>query len=163
MTRDFAPNTPSTPVVLDVSKEEADLICQIAARAHAMNPEREKRAYMADIDATHRCGCALRLADLLAADDLNFSHDIGGIVRHLDRKTGKLGGNFLPRFALVAAAPPRTVFFSPDAMTNQSVAVVFTEEEWEALQGPLFDVWSGLLAQQESMAEAPPPSPSMPN
>jgi len=51
-----------------------------------------------DISAVHAT-CPLRLADLLDADRFNFIHDLGGIKRHLNRKTGKLGGFFLPRFA----------------------------------------------------------------
>lgn len=35
---------------------------------------------------------------LLAADDANFMHDIGGISRHIDRETGELTGCFVPRF-----------------------------------------------------------------
>lgn len=35
---------------------------------------------------------------LLAADNFNFIHDVGGIGSHMDRVTGKLGGFFLPRF-----------------------------------------------------------------
>lgn len=59
------------------------------------------------------------MMDLLAADGMNgnppirldvllhkfkdsdFMHDIGGIYRHLDRKTGKLTGCFLPRCAVM--------------------------------------------------------------
>ncbi len=41
---------------------------------------------------------------LLAADDFNFMHDIGGISRHIDRSTGRIGGHFLPRCTLKAAA-----------------------------------------------------------
>lgn len=51
-----------------------------------------------DIVAAHCNGCPLRLADLLAADDCDFNHDIFGIRRHLDRKTGRLTGCFVPRF-----------------------------------------------------------------
>lgn len=36
---------------------------------------------------------------LLAADDFNFAHDMGGIARHVNRKTGQLEDCFLPRFA----------------------------------------------------------------
>jgi hypothetical protein len=39
-------------------------------------------------------------ARLLAADDFNFMHDVGGISRHMDRDTGKLGDLFVPRFTL---------------------------------------------------------------
>ncbi|MBK1793395.1 hypothetical protein JHL21_02645 [Devosia sp. WQ 349] len=41
---------------------------------------------------------------LIAADDFNFLHDIGGISRHVDRTTGHLGGCFLPRHTLPQAA-----------------------------------------------------------
>jgi hypothetical protein len=37
---------------------------------------------------------------LMAADDINFLHDLAGISRHIDRETGSLGGHFLPRFTL---------------------------------------------------------------
>lgn len=52
-----------------------------------------------DLVACHRNGSPLRLSDLLAADDFNFTHDIVGIARHMDRATGKLAGLFRPRFA----------------------------------------------------------------
>ncbi|OGP23908.1 MAG: hypothetical protein A2X99_05760 [Deltaproteobacteria bacterium GWB2_55_19] len=51
------------------------------------------------ISAVHANGCPLRLKDFLKADSLNFAHDMFGIQRHLDRKTGKLENCFLPRFA----------------------------------------------------------------
>lgn len=37
---------------------------------------------------------------LIAADDFNFMHDIGGISRHMDRETGHLTGHFMPRFTV---------------------------------------------------------------
>ncbi len=51
-----------------------------------------------DISAV-RAQIPLRLEDLLGADNFNFSHDMAGIRRHLDRSTGELTGFFLPRFA----------------------------------------------------------------
>jgi len=51
-----------------------------------------------DISAVH-VHCPLRLADLLAADRFNFAHDMRGIQRHINRKTGELENFFLPRFA----------------------------------------------------------------
>lgn len=36
---------------------------------------------------------------LMAFDDFNFLHDLGGISRHMDRQTGKIGGCFLIRSA----------------------------------------------------------------
>ena len=51
-----------------------------------------------DIAAVHgRIG--LRLEEFAEADDLNFSHDIGGIYKHLNRETGDLEDCFLPRFS----------------------------------------------------------------
>lgn len=52
-----------------------------------------------DITATHKNGNPLRLRDLLEADDLNFTHDVFGIERHLDRRTGQLADMFRPRFS----------------------------------------------------------------
>ena len=36
---------------------------------------------------------------LLLADRFNFSHDICGISRHMNRETGRLENCFVPRFA----------------------------------------------------------------
>ena len=47
--------------------------------------------------------CSERLRDLLAADDLNFIHDVFGIAGLLDRRTGQLGDCFSPRFTDTAA------------------------------------------------------------
>ena len=52
-----------------------------------------------DIVATHTHGCPLALQALLDADEGDFLHDIGGINRHLDRDTGRLGDGFIPRYA----------------------------------------------------------------
>jgi hypothetical protein len=52
-----------------------------------------------DLEATHANGCPLDFAKLLACDDFDFLHDIGGIAMHLDRSTGVLKDCFLPRLA----------------------------------------------------------------
>lgn len=44
----------------------------------------------------------INLSALIEADDFNFYHDLSGIVRHMDRETGKLTGLFVPRFARAA-------------------------------------------------------------
>ena len=51
-----------------------------------------------DLYATHG-DCGLKFAALLAADDFNFVHDLGGIRAHMNRRTGKLDNHFLPRFS----------------------------------------------------------------
>jgi len=52
-----------------------------------------------DLTATHMNGNPLRLADLLVADDANFAHDVFGIRRHINRRTGQLENCFVPRFS----------------------------------------------------------------
>lgn len=52
-----------------------------------------------DLTATHSNGCPLDFHKLLQFNDFNFTHDIAGIARHLDRSTGELRGCFLPRCA----------------------------------------------------------------
>lgn len=85
---------------------ERELIEQIAARAvqmmkahrHAKEMRTRTEVEM-DLCATHASGNPLRLADLLAANDFNFAHDVFGIERHLDRDTGQLLDFFSPRFS----------------------------------------------------------------
>lgn len=88
-------------VKFDVTREEAAVIRQIAARAHRMAADAGWNyatidASM-DVTAAHSNGCPLRLERLLEADDFNFAHDVFGIRRHIDRETGELGNCFSPR------------------------------------------------------------------
>ena len=53
-----------------------------------------------DIAAAHLNGCPLKLDELLHADDFNFLHDVFGIMNNINRQTGKLENNFLPRYAV---------------------------------------------------------------
>lgn len=81
---------------------ERQVIFAIATRAGHIIKEHKLRLAMSDVAmdiiACHCNGCPLRLDDLLAADDTNFIHDVFGINRHLDRKTGALKDCFYPRF-----------------------------------------------------------------
>lgn len=85
------------------TKTDAQKILKLAQRASKMaGPLSVKYPIMeADMDLTacHLNGCELNLDGLIAADDFNFSHDLFGIRRHINRSTGKLEGCFLPRFA----------------------------------------------------------------
>ena len=82
---------------------EQQVIEHIAKRASAMaaaNGFRDPRMEaLMDVEACHCNGTPLRLLELAEADDFNFAHDVFGIRRHIDRKTGRLGDCFLPRFA----------------------------------------------------------------
>lgn len=93
---------PATNNVKFTSDEAAvEIIGSIADRAASNGCDR--LSTMMDVSATHANGNPLRLADLLAANDFNFFHDIYGIARHLDRETGKLMNCFSPRFSARAA------------------------------------------------------------
>jgi len=91
-------------ISFETTKEDGAIIEQIADRACKVWPEGDRLNFVMDLTATHANGCPLKLAELLAADDFNFAHDVAGIYRHLDRNdssptAGKLLNCFLPRFA----------------------------------------------------------------
>lgn len=93
-----------TPHPMDGARTaEMTLIGQIADRAvmlyakHSVRVERLDT--FLDVTAVHQRIQPLRLSDLLAADDLNFIHDITGINRHLDRDNYRLNDGFSPRFS----------------------------------------------------------------
>lgn len=85
------------------SKHEARTISAIAQRAVAIAASAGwKYEFMdadMDITACHANGNPLKLDELLAADEFNFTHDVFGIRRHLNRKTGKLEDYFSPRYS----------------------------------------------------------------
>lgn len=87
-----------------VSNSDADIISQITDRAWSIDWLRasytDKMAMAMDVTAVHANGNRLRLADLLAADDFNFAHDMSGICNCLDRSTGQLTRHFRPRFSV---------------------------------------------------------------
>lgn len=91
-----------TTASFDATTEDRDLIAKIVARAEIVYGHLTKNQRLnltMDITAAHANNQPLRLADLLAADDFNFRHDLDGISKHLDRSTGKLTNHFLPRFS----------------------------------------------------------------
>lgn len=90
-----------------VSPEEAVVIRQIAGRAVAVarlhGVEYTMRDAEMDITAVHANGCPLDLVGLLDAPEPDFGHDVLGIRRRVDRRTGELGGCFCPRYAMLDA------------------------------------------------------------
>jgi hypothetical protein len=97
-TRTAAQTTDGAEVSFAVSADDRELVTRIVQRASGMWGSFDKLSLTMDIEACHANGNPLRLADLLAADDFNFSHDVAGINRHIDRNTGKLMDCFVPRF-----------------------------------------------------------------
>lgn len=80
------------------TKKESRLIEQIVDRVlETWGNGFNRRDITMDITATHTNGCPLRLEELLKFDRFNFAHDIMGISNCIDRRTGKLLHNFLPR------------------------------------------------------------------
>ncbi len=80
-------------------KEEMRTIEKIVDRAKNKYNEIDRLSLSMDIGACHANGNPLNLSELLEADDLNFFHDVFGIMKHLNRKTGKLEDFFSPRFS----------------------------------------------------------------
>jgi hypothetical protein len=83
----------------NVTSEDRSLISSIVDRAMPSFGAFDRMSLEMDITAVHANGNPPCLTELLLADDFNFSHDVFGIVRHLDRRTGTLGDCFVPRFS----------------------------------------------------------------
>jgi hypothetical protein len=83
----------------NASRDEMLLIIKIAYRAKRLLPSRDLLGSTMDITACHLNGCPLKLEDLFKSDEENFLHDVCGISRHINRRTGKLLHCFLPRFS----------------------------------------------------------------
>ena len=81
------------------SKRDSELIEQAVARALEIMPHLDRVAVGMDLTACHANGTPLDLEKLLAFPDADFLHDLGGISRHMDKKTGRLGDCFVPRCA----------------------------------------------------------------
>lgn len=81
-----------------------ETICRIADRAEALYDRlnlimpTDRMGLIMDIDYTHR-QFDLDLEAWLASDDGNFSHDLGGILRHWDRDLMAMTDGFTPRYA----------------------------------------------------------------
>lgn len=81
------------------TREDHETIIAIVRRARSMPGCVDALELNMDITAAHLNGCPLKLKELLSAPDFDFAHDVFGIQRHIDRRTGKLGNFFLPRYA----------------------------------------------------------------
>lgn len=85
----------------NVTAEEHDIIVAIAKRVLHENqdyPDSQQTLVM-DLTAVHANGTPLKLRELLDAEAFDFTHDIYGIRRHINRGNGKLENCFLPRYA----------------------------------------------------------------
>lgn len=79
----------------------AAIVTRAEAKAESMGVPFHRPSVMMDITAAHCNGCALDLDKLAEAPDFDFVHDVWGISRHINRRTGKLEDCFAPRCAFI--------------------------------------------------------------
>ena len=86
-----------------ISTSEMGLIDRIVDRVMEENPKAslDRVNTQMDLVAAHLNCVPLDLKKMLKASPFDLAHDVFGIVRHIDRETGQLGGCFLPRCAQV--------------------------------------------------------------
>ncbi len=97
-------------ITFQTSRIESDLIVEIVGRwAKHMDTYGmvvDRGPVTMDITAAHANGCPLDLIGLLEAAEGDFTHDVAGILRHLDRETGRLTACFTPRHAAAKGNHP---------------------------------------------------------
>lgn len=80
--------------------EETLAIIAIVTRAAELGlPWIDSQTAM-DLDACHSNGCPMDFDALLRAPEMDFTHDLAGIAKYLNRETGRLENCFWPRYAL---------------------------------------------------------------
>ena len=83
------------------TKEKFMMYVKIAQRAEGMDLYKGERiSFLMDMENADKV-FDLRLEDLLNADDLNFAHDVVGIVNNIDRKNPTDFNFFVPRYAKI--------------------------------------------------------------
>lgn len=87
-----------------VSEDDAYLIMLIMERVQSVDGWTYGGLDLMDLEmticATHLNGCPLNLQKLLDAKPFDFSHDILGMLRHINKNDGTLNNFFVPRCAL---------------------------------------------------------------
>ena len=79
--------------------QEINLIAKVCERARFSGMQRDTLAM--DLEACHSNGCPLDFEVLLNFNAFDFWHDLHGIWGAIDRTTGKLGNQFIPRSAQI--------------------------------------------------------------
>lgn len=92
------------PYTSTTTHEETRIIAAIVERARGINDDIDGLTLFMDIERVH-AHIPLALEKWLEADASNFAHDVGGIMHHNDRLTGKLTQFFVPRFAQMYHTP----------------------------------------------------------
>lgn len=89
-------------VSFDVPRDVAFAIIAVMQRYQALlhrmgHPQVDGMDLHMDLTACHANGCPMDWEKLMKADDFTLAHDVAGISRHINRRTGKLENCFLPR------------------------------------------------------------------
>ena len=90
-------------ISFDISKEDLAHVEKIMNRAESLRIFTRgytRSTLLMDLMACNANGCRMDFERLAEADNFNLLHDLIGIAEHINRKTGKLEGCFLPRFAV---------------------------------------------------------------
>ena len=84
-----------------VNENERELIKKIVARfVEATEWEGEQLQLIMSVTACHANGCKLDLARMADCErTFDLVHDVSGIHFAISRYTGKIEGDFIPRFA----------------------------------------------------------------
>ena len=87
---------------LQAKRDRFDLLIKVVERAEQRAVEQgaalDRMTTIMDIEHADD-QFNLDLAALLVADNFNFTHDVFGIINHIDRRTGLVGDCFVPRYA----------------------------------------------------------------
>ena len=83
------------------TKEEHELYGKIARKVGlALGAPINHLTTIMDLELCHKVACPLRLSELWScANDGDLLHDVSGIHQYLDRDTGELTNNFVPRYS----------------------------------------------------------------
>jgi len=87
-------NFKTAPSEMLLIEQIVDRLLPMAKRAQII---RDRGEWVMDITACHCNGTPLNLPKLLGFPDASFAHDVFGINRFIDRRTGKIEDHFLPR------------------------------------------------------------------
>lgn len=106
-----------------LTNEEEKAVERIVERAGAMEEkyghQLDRLSLEMDLEATH-AKCPLELKRLAEFPDFDFAHDVYGIMRHLNRRTGELEDFFVPRCAI--PDPKKRAYLEAKAKVDAEIA-----------------------------------------
>ena len=86
---------------ITLTNDDYQKILRIAGKAIDVGLIQPSKGLTLQIDIEHACKQFNLDLDLLLKFDGTFFHDIPGILKHIDRKTKKFKGCFVPRSARI--------------------------------------------------------------